>query len=244
MSGTTAQTLWAQLADTPLLPLTLTLLAWQAAQWLYQRSGRFPLLHPVLVAILILVTVLNLTGLSYERYFAGAQLIHFLLGPATVALALPLYRQSSLISRAPLPLAVGIVGGALVAVVSAVGLAALLGASPETLVSIAPKSITAPIAMGVSETLGGLPALTVVFVIATGITGAVIGPGLLRLVGIHDPRAQGVALGVASHGIGTARALQMGEVQGAFSGLSMGLTALVTALLLPLLWPLLMRVVG
>jgi predicted murein hydrolase (TIGR00659 family) len=189
----------------------------------------------VLVAVAILLTVLAASGTPYDDYFAGAQFVHFLLGPATVALAVPLHRELGRVRARALPLGVALFAGSAVAVVTAVGVAAAMGAPRDTLVSLAPKSVTAAVAMGIAEQLGGLPSLTAALVILTGILGAVVGPAVLRLVGVRDEAAAGFAMGVASHGIGTARAFQLGERAGAFSGLAMGLNALVTALLLPAL---------
>lgn len=231
--------IWVYLAASPLLHLTLTLAAFQAASWLYARAGLNPLLNPVLIAVVLLVATLTLTGTPYQTYFEGAQFVHFLLGPATVSLAIPLYRQFDRVRRSAAALAASIITGSLTAAASAVGIAWVLGASRETLISLAPKSVTAPVAMGISERLGGLPSLTAVLVILTGVLGAMLGPPLLNLLGIRDWAARGVAIGTASHGIGTARALQVNELAGAFSGLAMGLNALATAVLLPLLWQLL-----
>lgn len=227
---------WVYLSASPLMFLTLTLAAFQAGTWAYNRSGHKPFLNPVLTAVILVVGVLLLSGTSYDTYFEGAQFVHFLLGPATVALAIPLYRQFERVRRSALALITSLICGSLTAIGTAVGLGWLLGASRETLLSLAPKSVTAPVAMGITEQLGGLPSLTAVLVILTGILGAVIGPPLLTLVGVKDWRARGLALGTASHGIGTARALQASELSGAFSGLAMGLNALATAILLPLLW--------
>lgn len=227
---------WVYLSASPLLFLTLTLAAFQAGSWVYQRSGHKPFLNPVMTAVILLVAILTLTGTPYPVYFEGAQFVHFLLGPATVALAIPLYRQFDRVRRSALALITSLVCGSLTAIGTAVGLGWLLGASRETLLSLAPKSVTAPVAMGITEQLGGLPSLTAVLVILTGILGAVIGPMVLNLLGVRDWRARGLALGTASHGIGTARALQVNELAGAFSGLAMGLNALATAILLPLLW--------
>ncbi|EIC20428.1 LrgB family protein [Thiorhodovibrio frisius] len=224
---------WAYLATSPLLHLTLTLLAYLAADWLFQRSGRKALLNPVLLSILMLVALLMATGIQYPTYFEGAQFIHFLLGPATVALAVPLYRHLNLIRRLWLPILVAIATGALVAASSAVLIAGWLGASRQTLMSLAPKSVTTPVAMGIAEKTGGLPSLTAVLVVLTGVLGAVIGPALLALVGVRDDRARGLALGVSSHGIGTARALQISSLAGAFAALAMGLMALTSSFILP-----------
>jgi len=227
---------WVYLSASPLLFLTLTLAAFQAGSWVYERSGHKPFLNPVMTAVILLVAILTLTQTPYPTYFEGAQFVHFLLGPATVALAIPLYRQFDRVRRSALALVVSLISGSLTAIGTAVGLGWLLGASRETLLSLAPKSVTAPVAMGITEQLGGLPSLTAVLVILTGILGAVIGPMVLNLLGIRDWRARGLAMGTASHGIGTARALQVNELAGAFSGLAMGLNALATAILLPLIW--------
>ncbi|MFN3132757.1 LrgB family protein [Roseibium sp.] len=230
--------IWVYLSASPLLALTLTLVAYQVGIWIYRRAGLNPLLNPVLIAVVLLVSLLLVTDTQYSVYFEGAQFVHFMLGPATVALALPLYRQLERVRRSSLAILASLLAGSLTAAISAVGIAALFGASKETLVSLAPKSVTAPVAMGISEQLGGLPSLTAVLVILTGITGAALGPLLLNLMGVKDMAARGLAIGTASHGIGTARALQVSELAGAFSGLAMGLNALATAILLPLVWKL------
>jgi len=228
--------IWVYLSASPLLHLTLTLVAYQGGIWIYRRGGLNPLLNPVLLAVGVLVAALTLTGTSYSTYFGGAQFVHFLLGPATVALAIPLYRQFDRVKRSALAILTSVITGSLTASISAFALVKLLGGSAVTALSIAPKSVTAPVAMGISEQLGGLPSLTAVLVILTGILGAMLGPPLMTLLGIKDWSARGLAIGTASHGIGTARALQVNEVAGAFAGLAMGLNALATAILLPLLW--------
>ncbi|MEF2549390.1 LrgB family protein [Aurantimonas sp. E1-2-R+4] len=229
---------WVYLAASPLLSLTMTLIAYQGATFVYRKAGSTALLNPVLVTVILVVSVLTLTGTSYQTYFEGAQFIHFLLGPATVALAIPLYRQFDKVRQSAAAIAASLLTGSLTAIVSAVGLGLLLRANPISLIALAPKSATAPVAMGIAEKLGGLPSLTAVLVIATGMLGAALGPVLLDRLGIRDPAARGFALGTASHGIGTARALQESEVAGAFSGLAMGLNALATAIILPLIWAL------
>ena len=230
------QQIWVYLAAKPLTGLTLTLIAYQGAFWLHRKAGGTPLLNPVLLAVCVLAGLLYVTGTDYRTYFDGAQFVHFLLGPATVALAVPLYRQFALVRRSALALGSALIVGSLTAAGSAVAIGWALGASKQTLLSLAPKSVTAPIAMGITETLGGLPSLTAVLVILTGILGATLGSWLLGLVRVRDQRAAGFAIGLASHGIGTARALQINEVAGAFSGLAMGLNGLATAILLPLLY--------
>ncbi len=226
--------IWVYLSTSPLLGLTVTLVAYQAGFWLYRKAKLNPLVNPVLIAIVALVALLSVTGTSYATYFEGAQFVHFLLGPATVALAVPLYRNFQAVRRSAVPLAVALLAGSITAAGSAVAIAWLLGASRETLLSLAPKSVTTPVAMGVAEQIGGLPSLTAVLVILTGITGAVLATGTLNLLRVKDWRARGFAIGVAAHGIGTARAFQVNDVAGAFASLAMGLNALATAVLLPL----------
>ncbi|BAI72867.1 antiholin [Azospirillum sp. B510] len=228
--------IWVYLSASPLAGLTLTLVAYQAGLWIFERLGRRPLFNPVLIAVVLIAVVLSLSGIDYRTYFDGAQFVHFLLGPATVALAVPLYNQFEEIRRTALALVVALLVGSTAAALSAVALAWALGGSSVTLLSIAPKSVTSPIAMGVSEQIGGLPSLTAVFVIITGIVAASLGSWVLNLVGVKDWRARGFGMGVAAHGIGTARALQVNEVAGAFAGLGMGLNGLATALLLPTLY--------
>ncbi len=233
------QEIWVYLSATPLLGLTLTLCAYVLGYYLYRKCRFNPLVNPVLIAVLILVSLLLASDTPYSRYFEGAQFVHFMLGPATVALAVPLYRQFHLVRRSALAVGIALGCGSLTAVLSGVGIAWMLGASRETLLSLAPKSVTTPVAMGIAEQIGGLPSLTAVLVILSGITGAVLGTYTLNLVRVKDWRARGLAMGVASHGIGTARAFTVNEVAGAFSSLAMGLNALATAVLVPILMALL-----
>jgi predicted murein hydrolase (TIGR00659 family) len=228
--------IWVYLNASPLLHLTLTLLAFQFGSWIYRKGNLNPLLNPVLISVTIIVTILLVTKTDYQDYFSGAQFVHFLLGPATVALAIPLYRHFEKVRRSALAIAASIVTGSLTATLSAVGIGYFLNISGDALIALASKSVTAPVAMGISEQLGGLPSLTAVLVILTGIVGAMIGPMILNLIGVKNWAARGLAIGTASHGIGTARALQVNEVAGAFSGIAMGLNALATAILLPLIW--------
>ena len=232
----TIRDIWVYLSASPLLHLTLTLIAFQMGDALYRRFNRNPLLNPVMIAVAMLVGALWVTGTDYQTYFEGAQFVHFLLGPATVCLAVPLYRQFHKVRRHALAIGASLVTGSAFAAISAVVLARLLDASADVAIAIAPKSVTAPIAMGITEMLGGLPSLTAVLVILTGITGAALGPVVLTLFGVKDWAARGFAMGTASHGIGTARALQVNETAGAFAGIAMGLNAIATAILLPLLW--------
>lgn len=225
--------IWSHLTQSPLAGLAITLLAYHAALAIYQRARFHPLANPVAIAITIVVAVLLLTGTPYATYFEGAKLVHFLLGPATVALAIPLYQQVEKLRRNWFALLSATLAGASVGIASAMGSAWLLGASHETIMSLAPKAVTTPIAMGVAEKIGGLPSLTAALVIVTGILGAVTARGILNLMRIDDVSVRGFALGAAAHGIGTARAFQVSGEMGAFAGLAMGMTGALTALLLP-----------
>ncbi|MEW9584381.1 LrgB family protein [Paraburkholderia sp. DGU8] len=233
--------IWVYLAASPLLGLTITLIAYLIAQAIYAKARFNPLANPVLTAVAMLVLLLEVTGTPYATYFEGAQFVHFLLGPATVALALPLYRQWPKLRRSAVPLIGGLVAGSLAAIVSAVGVAALFGASHQTIASLAPKSATTPIAMAVAAEIGGIPSLTAVLVISTGIFGAVFARSILNMLRIEETAVRGFALGVASHGIGTARAFQVSEEMGAFAGLGMGLNGVFTAFIVPVLMPLASR---
>lgn len=226
---------WVYLQAGPLLWLVLTLGAYSAAVALFRLGRGNPLLNPVAVAVALIVTVLVATGTDYQTYFGGAQFVHFLLGPATVALGMPLWRNLAVARRMLVPMAVGLLAGSATAIVSAVAVASLFGASRATIVSLAPKSVTMPIAMGISEQLGGMPSLTAALVMLTGLIGAMTMIPLMRLLRINDSRVRGFAVGLAAHGIGTARAFQMNQLAGTFAGIAMGLNGLITALLAPLL---------
>lgn len=225
--------IWVYLSASPLLGLTITLVAYGLAYRLYLRTGSSPWANPVVTSVALLIGVLVLTGSTYDDYFAGAQFVHFLLGPATVALAVPLYQQFSRLRQLWLPVTISLICGVVIAGGSSIGLAWMLGGSTEIQMSLAPKSATAPVAMGISEKIGGLPSLTAVLVVLTGITGALLGTKLFEWLRIKDDTAKGIAMGVAAHGIGTARAFQVSPQMGAFSGLAMALSAFATALLVP-----------
>jgi predicted murein hydrolase (TIGR00659 family) len=225
---------WAWLTSSPLLGLTLTLAAYAVGRWAHRRTGN-PLLQPVLVAIVLVGAVLLIADVPYRDYLAGGSYVSFWLGPATVALALPLHHEWHLVRRAALPVLTGVVAGAVVSICSAVLVTRLAGAGQTLQLTMAPKAATTPVSIALSDQIGGIPALTAVLTIIAGITGAVAGPWILDRVRIRDPRARGIALGAASHGIGTSRALHESRTEGAFSALSMALTALATSVLVPLL---------
>lgn len=223
-----------ELLATPLAAVVLTLLAYQAGLWLRDRTGGHPLAQPVLVAVLLVGGLLLWADVEHATYARGGDLIGFWLGPATVALALPLHRQMSRLRPVLVPLAVAVPLGAAVSAASAYLLVRALGGGETLALTMAPKAATTPVSIALAEQVGGIPALTAVVTVLAGVFGAVVGPGVLTLARVRDRRARGLALGAVSHGIGTSRALAEDETEGAFAGLSMGLTALATSLLLPL----------
>jgi predicted murein hydrolase (TIGR00659 family) len=230
---------WVYLAASPLAGLTLTVLAYSCAEAIHLRCRRAPLANPVAIAIVLIGAVLSLTGMSYQRYFSGAQFVHFLLGPATVALAIPLARQLPRMRKALVPVTCALLAGSASAIISAVVLVKACGGSQLLALSIGPKSATTPIAMAASQQLGGIPALTAVMVISTGIVGAVSARFLFDRLRVRSAEVGGFALGLAAHGIGTARAIQVNPAMGAFAVLGMGLNGMLTAMLAPALVPLL-----
>ncbi len=233
--------LWVYLSRTPLLWLTVTIFAYVIADRISAKLDRNPLANPVLHAVWMIALVLAATDTPYRTYFEGAQFVHFLLGPATVALAVPLYGHRHTVMRAILPMAGALFVGAIVALVSAVLIAKALGVPNDVLISLAPKSVTGGVAMGVAERTGGDPALAAVLVIVTGLIGSMIVTPMMNAAGIKDYRARGFSVGVAAHGIGTARAFQVNMMAGTFAGIGMGLNAMLTPILVPIILPWLLR---
>lgn len=230
--------LWVYLSATPLFGLTATLVVYVLAQAMYERLGRADWANPVLWSVVTLASLLTLTGIDYPTYFSGAQFIHFLLGPAVVALAWPLWERRLALRRHWLALLLAAMLGGSVASGSAVLLAWAVGLPHEVVLSLAPKSVTAPVAMGIADKIGGIPALAAVFAVVTGMVGALSGRTLFAWLGIKSDEAgwmaSGFALGTAAHGIGAARALQVNADAGAYAGLALGVQVLLAALLLPL----------
>lgn len=226
--------IWSYLAQGPLLWLTATLAAYVIGDACFRAARRQSWANPVMISVILLALLLWATGTDYKTYFEGAQFVHFMLGPATVALALPLYDNLPRVRRAALPMLAALIAGSGMAVVSVLMIGKALGLDPSVLASLAPKSTTAPVAIGIAERIGGQPTLTAALVLLTGIFGAMIVTPLLNLLRVRDWRARGFAIGVAAHGIGTARAFQVNETAGAFSGIGMGLNAVLTAIIAPL----------
>jgi predicted murein hydrolase (TIGR00659 family) len=227
--------MWAELLATPLFGVGLTLAVYALAQKLYQRTGSI-LFNPVAVSIVAIIVILLLGRIPYERYAVGGHYILFLLGPSVVALGVPLYTRRREILARKAPILIGVLAGALSSIVSASGLAWLLGGSREVVLSLAPKSVTTPIAISIVEKIGGIAPLTAALVVMTGCLGAICGPEFCRLIGVRDSAAIGLAVGTAAHGIGTARMLEVDRLGGAIAGLAIGLNGLITAFLLPLLF--------
>jgi predicted murein hydrolase (TIGR00659 family) len=226
--------LWVYLASTPLFGLTATLAVYVTAHAAYERVDRAPWANPVLWSVVAIACVLLATRTPYPTYFAGAQFVHVLLGPAVVALAWPLWLRRREIRRRGIALGAAALVGGLVAAGSAVALGWLFGLPDDILRSLAPKSVTAPVAMGIAERIGGVPALAAVFAVLTGIVGALSAKYLFDAMRVAAWPIRGFALGTASHGIGASRALQVDADAGAYAGMALGLQVVLTALLMPL----------
>lgn len=201
-----------------------------------------PLVNPVVIAVVLIIVVLKLSDISYQSYFKGAEAIHFLLGPATVALAIPLAKQAARLRQLLLPLSLSLVLGCATSIVSAFTITTAFHGSLPLAISMAPKSATTPIAMAVTQTLHGYPAVSAAVVITTGIVGAIVGRFVFRFLGVNAIEARGFALGVSAHGIGTARAFQISPELGAYAGLGMGLNGILTAVMTPILVPILTQI--
>lgn len=225
--------LWVYLSTSPLIWLTLTICTWIVASEISARLRRIPLANPVMTSIILISAVLSIFNIPYETFFAGAQFVHFLLGPATVAIAVPLYQRWDDVKKvlAPIGLALGV--GSVAAVASVVLLGYLVDLPRDVMISFMPKSATAGVAMAISAAQGGNPSLTAVLVILTGITGALIVTPFMNRMGIRDYAARGFAVGLTSHGIGTARAYEVDPTAGLFAGIAMALNAIATSIIVP-----------
>ena len=226
--------LWVYLSSAPLFGLTATFLAYVVATAVYERWDRAPWANPVLWSVVCIGSVLVATGTPYPTYFAGAQFVHVLLGPAVVALAWPLWLRRAELRRRGLALTMAALMGGIAAAGSAVALGWALDLPTDVLRSLAPKSVTAPVAMGIADRIGGVPALAAIFAVVTGIVGSMSGKYVFALLRINDWAVRGFALGTVSHGIGAARALQVHADAGAYAGIALGLQVLLASLLVPL----------
>jgi predicted murein hydrolase (TIGR00659 family) len=232
--------LWVYLSATPLFGLTATLVTYVLAHAMYQRVQQAPWANPVLWSVVVIASVLLVTGTPYPTYFAGAQFIHFLLGPAVVALGWPLWQRRAALRQRWVPLLIASLVGGAAASGSALALALALDMPHDVVLSLAPKSVTAPVAMGIAEKIGGIPALAAVFAVLTGLVGALSGRYLFNAMGLPFTTvgwtARGFALGTAAHGIGAARAMAVNPDAGAYAGLALGLQVVASSLLMPLLF--------
>lgn len=228
--------IWVYLSGSPLLALILTLAAYQIGVVVYERADRNPLANPVAIAVALVAVAITAIDMPYATYFEGAQFVHFLLGTATVALAVPIHHGLKELRGRIIPLLAAVLAGGATSIVSGVGIARLLGADQTIIGGFYAKSLTAPIAMGVAERIHVSPTLTAVFAVTTGILGAVLARFVLNAVGSRQWWQRGFALGVAAHGIGTARAISVNAQAGQFAGLAMGLHGIIGATLIPLVF--------
>lgn len=228
--------IWVYLSGSPLLALFITLLAYQIGLLLYERSGKHSLANPVAIAVVLVAVFISVIGMPYATYFAGAQFVHFLLGSATVALAIPIFRGLNALRGRAFPLLASLLAGGLVSVLSAVGIARLLGADDRLIGGMFGKSVTAPIAMGIAERIGVSPTLTAVYAVVTGVMGAVLARYVLDFMGVKSWWQRGFAIGVGAHGIGTSRAFSVNQTAGAYASLAMGAHGIVGALAIPALY--------
>lgn len=223
------------LLHSPVFLVLLTLAAYRLGREARERTGGHPIAQPVLIAIVVIGAAITWLDIDYSDYRSGTELIAFWLGPATVALAVPLHRNAHRLKGFVVPMLIAIPVGAAASILLAYGLVVLLGGGEELALTMAPKATTTPVSIALSEENGGLPPLTAVLTIVAGILGAVAGPAVLTILRVHEPRARGLAMGAVSHGIGTSRSLHDNETEGAFAGLSMGLTGLASSVLLPII---------
>ena len=229
----------SNLATTPLFGVMITVAVFQLAT-LLSRRYRCALLNPAVVAMVVVIIILKLCHIPHHDYARGGDMLLFLLGPAVVALGVPLYQRRREVITRLVPIVVGITAGAAVSIVTACGIVLALGGSRELALTVAPKSVTTPIAISIATQIGAVVPLTAAVVVVTGCLGAIIGPQLCRMLGINDPAAMGLALGTASHGIGTGRMLEIDLLGGTIAGLAIAINGIITAVLIPLLLPLLL----
>jgi predicted murein hydrolase (TIGR00659 family) len=227
-----------ELFSEPVFGVLISIIAYEIGLYINKKT-KLSIFNPLLIAMILIIILLKRSHISYGTYSNGGQLISFFLGPATVVLAVPLYKKFSLFKENALPIIVGIIAGAVSGMLCVFGLSKLFGLSDIFIKSLLPKSITTPIGMVVSKQIGGMPSVTVVAIILTGIIGSVIGPVLNKVFKINDKVAMGIAMGNASHAVGTAKALEIGETEGAMSGLTIGLAGIITVFLAPIMWKIL-----
>ena len=228
--------IWVYLSGSPLFALFITLAAYQIGLWIYKSTKQNPLANPVAIAIILVATIIQSIDMPYSSYFEGAQFIHFLLGSATVSLAIPIYRGLSSLKGRSIPLIFSLIAGGLVSIFSAVNIASLLGAGSSITGAMYPKSVTAPIAMGIAERIGVSPTLTAIFAVATGILGAILAPFVLNALGMKEWWQRGFAFGIGAHGIGTSRAFSIHPEAGTYASLALGMNGVISAVAIPIIY--------
>ncbi|MFV0272070.1 MAG: LrgB family protein [Macellibacteroides fermentans] len=221
------------LLESEVFILTLVIGTYIASTILYRKT-KISLLHPLLTSILLIIAVLQITGISYETFREGSRIINFMLGPTVVALGYVLYEQMKNLKGNVVSILTSLFVGALTGIISVILICKAMGASDILIASIQPKSVTTPIAIEIAEKTGGIPSLTAVIVVAVGIFGSMSGPFILKKLGVENRIAKGLALGASAHGIGTSVAIQIGAIEGAISGLAIGIMGIMTAILVPL----------
>lgn len=227
--------IWVYLSGSPLFALILTLATYQIGYMLYLKANRNPLVNPVAVSMILVAIGISVTDMPYAKYFEGAQFVHFLLGTATVALAVPIYRGSHDLKGKILPITLALMIGSTVSIVSAVTIASLLGAGDNLVGGMFAKSVTAPIAMGIAERIHVSPTITAVFTVVTGMLGAILAPFILNFLKIKAWWMRGTAIGVAAHGLGITRAFSVNEEAGVYASMGMGLNGVLSAVVLPII---------
>lgn len=221
--------------SSPFFGILLSLLAFEIALWI-QKKTKLLILNPLLISIVLVIAFLLLTNIDVEVYQQGGSIINMFLGPATVVLAVPLYKQLQSLKNYMMPILLGVLIGSLAGMLSILLCAMLMQFDPEIIASLLPKSVTTPIGIEISAQLGGIPSITVLNILVTGILGTILAEFVFRIFRIHDPIARGIAIGTSSHAVGTSKALQLGHVEGAMSSLAIGVAGLMTVFIAPLLW--------
>lgn len=222
------------LVHSEIFDLALVVGTYIAATILYKKI-HLSVLHPLLTSIFVIIVILEFLDIEYASFQQGSHLIHFMLGPSVVALGYVLFEQMKYLKGNVVSILTSVFVGAIVGIISVIAIGKLMGADQSLIATLQPKSVTTPIAMGISEKNGGIPSLTAVIVVAVGIFGSIVGPAVMKVLGIESRIAKGLALGASSHGVGTAAAIQLGAVEGALSGLAIGLMGIMTAILVPVI---------
>ena len=220
--------------DTEIFGVILTILFFNIGIYIQKKTNK-PIFNPLLIAILGIILFLSITKIPYESYKLGGDRINFFLGPVTIVLAVPLYKQFDLFKKYLLEILIGISCGVVVSFISIKLIGHFTNADVDIINSLIPKSITTPMGISLTKTLNGVEAITVVSIILTGIVGAIISPIVFKFGKINHPVAKGIALGISAHALGTTKALEIGEVEGAMSGLSIGISGIITVILIPII---------